>query len=70
MHITIRDNRGQVIESGNMSPFPEDPELWEYLPRARAPLGTTVIIQVTAIDCMGGVGRAWEKKPMGKRIGK
>jgi hypothetical protein len=64
MHITILDDQGHVIESGQASPFLEDPNGWEYLPQACVPSGTTVTVQITAVDCMGGIGRAWESKTL------
>lgn len=66
MYITIRDGEGKLIENGEMSPYPENPDLWEYLPKARSPLGTKVIVQVTAMDCMGGIGRGWVRKILGE----
>ena len=66
MNITICDDRGCLIESGEMMPFPFDLEHWDYLPTVPIPLGTKVIVQVTAMDCMGGIGRAWERKTMGE----
>ena len=65
MHITILDEQGNLIETGEASPFPNDPELWEYLPTIRVPAGTAVTVHVTAIDCMGGVGRRWKSKTLG-----
>ena len=62
MRITILDERGDVIESGQASPFLEDPNGWEYLPQAYVPPGTEVTVHITAIDCMGGIGRGWERK--------
>ena len=66
MRITIVDNRGNLIESGEMWPFPNNPNVWEYLPQACVPAGTSVIVHITAIDCMGGIGRGCEKKTMGE----
>jgi hypothetical protein len=56
MHIPILKDQGNRIESGEASPFPNDPGLWEYLPGAGVPTDTAGIIQVNAMDCMGGVG--------------
>ena len=66
MRITIVDEHGNVIESGEMGPFWEDPNAWEYLPQACVPSGTTVTVHVTAFDCMGGIGRGWERKTLGE----
>jgi hypothetical protein len=65
MHITILDDGGHVIETGAMWPFPGDPNGWEYVPTVQVPPGTSVTVHITAIDCMGGIGRGWEKKTMG-----
>ena len=65
MHITIRDLQGNVIESGEMDLFPNSPQFWDYLPTVRVPLGTNVIVEVTAVDCMGGIGT----RRLGKTIG-
>lgn len=65
MHITILDERGRRIESGEADPFPDNPELWDYIPTERVPPGTTLTVHVTAIDCMGGIGRGWESKTLG-----
>jgi hypothetical protein len=66
MRITILDDEGYVIESGEMSPFPEDPHAWENLPQVCVPPGTTVTIQIVAMDCMGGVGMRRDSKRMGE----
>ena len=65
MHIRIVDDQGNWIESGEMSPFLEDPNAWEYFPQVCVPPGTTVIVQVTAVDRMGGIGIRWERKTLG-----
>ena len=66
MRITILDDRGHVIESGEAVPMLEDPNVWEYLPQACVPAGTSVTVHVTAFDCMGGIGRGWERKTLGE----
>ena len=66
MRILILDEWGGVIESGEASPYPDDPELWEYLPTARVPLGTPVTVHVTATDCIDGIGRRWGSKTLGE----
>jgi hypothetical protein len=64
MHITIVDDQGCVIESGEAFPFLEDPNAWKYLPQACVPPGRTVTVHVTAFDSLGGIGRAWESKAL------
>lgn len=62
MDITIQDDQGNLIERGPVIPYPDDPELWEYVPTACVPSGTFVIVQVVATDCMGGVAVSREYK--------
>ena len=62
MEVSIRDDQGNLIERGEASRYPEDPELWEYLLTARIPAGTSVDVKVVATDCMGGVGVARDYK--------
>lgn len=45
-----------------MNPFPNDPQFWDDLPTVRVPLGTKVIAEVTAADCLGGVGKTIGEK--------
>jgi hypothetical protein len=66
VQVAIRDLQGSRIESGDACLFPENPELWSYLPAVPVPTGTTMIVQVTVMDCMGGVGTRWSKKTMGE----
>ncbi len=66
MHITICDDRGNLIESGPMEPFPFDLQHWDYLPSVPVPLGTKVIVHVTATDCMGGVTTRSVRRTLGE----
>jgi hypothetical protein len=66
MHITIWDDQGNRIERGEVFPDPKCPEMWDYLTTARVPCGTTVVVEVTAVDCMGGVRICRESKTMGE----
>jgi hypothetical protein len=66
VHITIWDDQGNRIEGGEMSPFPNSSAFWEYLPTVCVPLGTDVIAQVTAMDCMGAIATRWIGKTMGE----
>jgi hypothetical protein len=66
MNITILDDQGNLIEKGEVDPYPDDPEVWSYFPMARVPIGTSVIVQVTAMDCMGGFGMQMQRKTMGE----
>lgn len=56
MCITVLDDRGCVLESGEMWPLPQDPNGWEYLPEARVPPGTAVTVHVTAMRGLHGLG--------------
>ncbi len=69
VHIAIRDDKGNPIESGEMCPFPNQSNLWDYLPNVRVPRGTEVIMEVTAMDCLGGVGRRQVGHTMGEEGG-
>ena len=66
VHVAIRDDKGNRIESGEMCPFPNHPGLWDYLPGIRVPRGTDVIVEVTAMDYMGGIGTRWVGHTMGE----
>ena len=66
VHVAIRDDKGNQIESGEMCPFPNHPNLWDYLPGVRVPRGTDVIVEVTAMDCMGGIGTRCVGHTMGE----
>jgi hypothetical protein len=66
MHITILDNQGNRIEDGDAYPYTDHPNLWWFFPEVRISLGTSVIVHVTATDCMGGVGRGCERKTLGE----
>jgi hypothetical protein len=56
VHVAIRDDKGNRIDSGEMDPFPNHPDLWDYLPGIRLPRDTELIVEVTAMDCIGGIG--------------
>jgi hypothetical protein len=66
MHITILDDQGNRIEDGDAYPYTDHPNLWWFFPEVRIPLGTSVIVHVTATDCMGGVGRGSKRKTLGE----
>jgi hypothetical protein len=65
VHVAIRDDQGNPIESGEMCLFPNQPSLWDYLPGVRVPRGRDVVVEVTAMDCMGGIGTRWVEHTMG-----
>ncbi len=66
LHVTIRDLQGNTIEKGDACPFSESTELWWFFPVVCVPLGTAVIVEVTAMDGMGNIARWGKSKTMGK----
>ena len=66
MRITIHDDQGNLIEAGDAYPYDDNPNLWSFFPEVRVPLGTPVTVHVTAMDCIGGIGRGWERKTLGE----
>ena len=56
LHVVIRDNKGNVIESGDASPFEDAPDCWDYVVRVALPSGTSVTVYATATDRFWGVG--------------
>ncbi len=66
MRVTIHDDQGKRIEDGNAYPYDDQPNLWWFLPEVHVPLGTKVIVRVTAMDCMGGIGTRWTRKTLGE----
>lgn len=53
--ITIQDENGNLIESGNAFDWPEQPNRWAYLTSVPVPDGTPVTVQVAVIDGLGGM---------------
>lgn len=66
MHITIWDDQGNLIERGEVEPYEDNPELWEYYPEIKVPVGTKVIAQVTVMDCMSGIAVCRTAKIIGE----
>ncbi len=66
MRITIHDDQGCLIETGDAEPYEDRPNLWWFFPEVLIPLGTKVIVHVTAMDCMGGIGTRCERKTLGE----
>lgn len=52
----FRDEQGKLIERGNATEWPDEPNRWGYLTKAPVPSGTSVNVYATAIDVLGGVG--------------
>jgi|WetSurMetagenome_2_1015567.scaffolds.fasta_scaffold422871_2 hypothetical protein len=66
VHISIRDEHGNLIENGEVTPCPDDPICWEYYPTALVTAGTPVIVEVVAEDCMGSLAVWQEGKTLGE----
>ena len=58
LYVVIRDDQGNVIESGNATPFEDCPDYWDYLATVSVPSGTRVTIYAAATDTYWGVGAA------------
>jgi len=56
LHVVIRDDKGNIIESGDAFPFGDAPDCWDYVATATVPSGTSVIVYATATDGFWGVG--------------
>jgi len=56
LHVVIRDDKGNVIESGNASPFEDAPDCWDYIATVDVPSGTSLTVYATATDVFWGVG--------------
>ncbi len=56
LHLVIRDDKGNIIESGNAAPFEDAPDCWEYVATTEVPSGTPVNVYATATDGFWGVG--------------
>jgi hypothetical protein len=56
LHVVIRDDQGNIIESGNAAPFEDAPDCWEYVVTTEVPSGTPVTVYATATDGFWGVG--------------
>jgi hypothetical protein len=56
LHVVIRDDKGNVIESGDAAPFEDAPDCWEYVATTDVPSGTFVVVYATATDGLWGMG--------------
>jgi hypothetical protein len=56
LYLTFKDEHGKLIESGNASQWPDEPDRWEYWTKASVPIGTSVIVYAAAIDGFGAMG--------------
>jgi len=56
LHITIRDDGRNIIESGDGFEDPIGSGIWNYLTTREVPSGTRVTVHAVATDYLGGVG--------------
>lgn len=56
VYVTLYDQAGKQIESGDAVPDPEYSGCWTYLTITRLPSGTNVTVHAAATDRLGGVG--------------
>lgn len=60
LHVTLRDEAGNLLERGPAMRDPIYLGYWAYLPRLVPAAGTTVIVRAVAADALGGVSIAQE----------
>jgi len=56
VYVAIKDDIGNVIESGGADAFGAGSQCWSYTATVPVPAGTHVIVLAAATDCLGGVG--------------
>ena len=56
LRVVIRDDKGNIIESGDAAPFEDASDCWEYIATVSVPSGTAVTVYATATDSFWGVG--------------
>ena len=56
LRVIIRDDKGDIIESGDAAPFEDASDCWEYIASDSVPSGTAVTVYATATDGFWGVG--------------
>jgi hypothetical protein len=56
VHMVVRDDKGNLIESGDAASFEDGSGCWDYMATASVPSGTSVTIYAAATDSLGGVG--------------
>ena len=62
VHVVIKDDKGNLIESGDASQFEDRAEYWDYLATVAMPAGTSIRVYATAIDGLWGVGAFSQSK--------
>jgi hypothetical protein len=56
LRIVIKDDQGNLIESGDATQFDDCSDCWDYMATASVRSGTSLIISAVATDCLWGVG--------------
>jgi hypothetical protein len=56
LHISIRDDQGNIVENGDGFEEPLGSGIWNYFATREVPSGTTVTVYAAATDSLGGVG--------------
>jgi hypothetical protein len=61
IHVTLRDEAGNLLESGDAMRNETCDGHWGYMPCESIPIGTTVTIRAVALDALGGLSVAYDK---------
>ena len=56
VHLTISDDQGNIVESGDAVEEPVGSGIWKYFANIAIPSSTSVIVHAAATDSLGGVG--------------
>jgi len=62
LYLIFRDEQGNLIERGNATEWPDEPNRWGYLTRAAVPSGRSVNVHAAAMDSLGAVGALSQSK--------
>ena len=58
VHVVIRDEQGNMIESGEATQFEDTPDCWDYRATVSLPSGTPVTVSAAATDQLLNIGAA------------
>jgi hypothetical protein len=61
LYLILKDENGNLIESGNAIDWPEEPNRWAYITRVTVPAGTSVTVHAAVIDGFGGMSTRSER---------
>jgi hypothetical protein len=56
LYVVIRDDQGNVIESGDAAQFDDCSDCWDYRATVSVPSGTSVTVYAIATDSLWGAG--------------